>query len=365
MNQETYERQRAFAGEKKPSMLRRCVGHDYTGRQMYMITMVTEGRRPLFGTLAGDVEAPPESPQAPHIDLSELGRCVAEEWWATSAHHPEIEVVALQMMPDHLHGILFVREKMERPLGMALRGFKQSCNQHYRRLVLGLPSPPPAPPSVPSVALPTQQTGPTPQPESPAPAKRDRRGEPRTHGLLFARGYNDRLLLRAGQLETWLAYLRDNPRRLMLKRRHPDLFRVTFDLRVGSQTCSALGNRFLLSRPIRRQVQCSRKLTEAEIDERVRQALAEASQGAVHVSPAISPGEKAVMRALLDAGHPLIFLEENGLTPYTKPSHHFFPACSRGQLLILSPWEHHNDQQTITRGKCLALNTLAREICNP
>ena len=49
MKKETFERQRAYAGEKKPSMLRRCVGHDYTGRQMYMITMVTEGRRPLFG----------------------------------------------------------------------------------------------------------------------------------------------------------------------------------------------------------------------------------------------------------------------------------------------------------------------------
>lgn len=42
MKKETYEAQKAFAGEKKPSMLRRCVGHDYTGRQIYMITMVTE-----------------------------------------------------------------------------------------------------------------------------------------------------------------------------------------------------------------------------------------------------------------------------------------------------------------------------------
>ncbi len=49
-------------------------------------------------------------------------------------HHPEVEVLALQMMPDHLHGILFVKEKMGKPLGIALRGFKQSCNKHYREL---------------------------------------------------------------------------------------------------------------------------------------------------------------------------------------------------------------------------------------
>ena len=152
MKKNTYEAQKAFAGEKKPSMLRRFVGHDYTDRQIYMITLVTEGRRPLFGRVAGRSDAPKGSPDEPHIELSELGQRVVDEWWAASEHHPEIKVIALQMMPDHLHGILFVKQKMEKPLGMAIRGFKQSCNRHYRELVLGV-----------SVALATQQTGQTTQ----------------------------------------------------------------------------------------------------------------------------------------------------------------------------------------------------------
>ena len=49
MDRATFERQKAFAGEKKPSMQRRCVDHDYTERRMYMVTMVTEERKPLFG----------------------------------------------------------------------------------------------------------------------------------------------------------------------------------------------------------------------------------------------------------------------------------------------------------------------------
>jgi len=73
MNREEYERQKAFAGEKKPSMQRRCIGHDYTLRQMYMITMVTEGRRPLFGMVAGRSDAPSGSTDAPRMVLSELG----------------------------------------------------------------------------------------------------------------------------------------------------------------------------------------------------------------------------------------------------------------------------------------------------
>ena len=210
MKKETFEAQKAFAGEKKPSMLRCCVGHDYAGRQIYMITMVTEGRRPLFGRVVGKSKAPAGSDDEPHIELSPLGQRVSDEWWTASQHHPEVRVLALQMMPDHLHGILFVTEQMDKPLGILLRGFKQSCNRHYRELVLGI---------VPSVALTTQQT-------RQAPAKQDRRNEDRSHGMLFARRYNDKLLLREGQFETWVHYLNDNPRRLLMKREHPDLFRV-------------------------------------------------------------------------------------------------------------------------------------------
>ena len=35
-------------------------------------------------------------------------------------------------------------------------------------------------------------------------------------------------------------------------------------------------------------------------------------------------------------------------------------ACARGQLLILAPWEHHNEQLTIRRDQCLKLNDIAR-----
>ena len=357
MKKETYESQKAFAGDKKPSMLRRCVGHDYTGRQIYMITMVTEGRRPLFGHVSGRSDASEADLDAPRIILSELGRRVAEEWWNTSTHHPEIEVVDLQMMPDHFHGILFVKEKMEHPLGMALRGFKQSCNRHYRELILGQPPVPSvsSSPSVPSVALSTQQTERQP--------KRDRRGEDRSHGLLFARGYNDRLLLRSGQLDTWLNYLKDNPRRLLMKREHPDFFRVQRNLSMAGITFSAIGNRFLLNRPVRLQVQCSRRLTKDEIQEKVQYYLSAARQGAVLVSPAISPGEKAVMRAAFDEGLSLVYLQENGFTSLAKPGGARMEACAKGQLLILAPWEHHNERLAIRRDQCLVLNDIARRLC--
>lgn len=363
MKRETFEAQKAYAGEKKPSMLRRCVGHDYTGRQIYMITMVTEGRRPLFGGVVGRSDALKGSDEEPRMVLSELGQCVADEWWAAPVHNPEIEVVALQMMPDHLHGILFVKEKMEKPIGIALRGFKQSCNRHYRELFWGM-----------NVALTTQHTEPalttqytelalTKQHTEQRQTKRDRRGEDRNHGMLFARGYNDKLLLRKGQLDAWRHYLADNPRRLLMKREHPDLFRVQHNVEAAGITFSAIGNRLLLDYPDRLQVQCSRNLTEREIKTKVAEYLTAARKGAVLVSPAISPGEKAIMRGAFDEGLPLIYIQENGFTDLAKPGGKRMDACAQGQLLILAPWEHHNEKLAVRRGQCLELNEMARRLC--
>ncbi len=346
MDKETYENQKAFAGEKVPTMHRRMLDHDYQERQMYMITMVTEGRRPLLGQIVGRSDASPDTPDAPRTEPTELGRSVERCWHEIAVRYPQIEVMAFQLMPDHFHGILFVKERIEKPLGKVLLGFKQGCNKAFRALVPSAPSVP----SVPSVAVSQQQTG---------QAKADRK-----HGLLFEPNYNDKLLLQKGQLKRWNEYLRDNPRRLLMKREHPDLFRVQRGLTVGNMSFSAIGNRFLLQRPVLMQVQCSRRLTEAEIQERVDYFMKAAARGAVLVSPSISPGEKAVMRAAFEQGFPLIYLQENGFTDLAKPGGQRMEACARGQLLILAPWEHHNERTTISRNQCLSLNEMARSLCS-
>ena len=316
-------------------MQRRSVDNDYTARRMYMITMVTEERKALFGKVVGRSEAVEPSAEAPHVELSPLGKAVEQIWLTIGGHHPEVKVVALQMMPDHLHAILFVREKMEKPLGKVLLGVKQACNQAFRKLM-----------PVEFVAVAQQH------------AKQDR-----NNGLLFAKGFNDQILLRDGQLERWLNYLKDNPRRLLMKRENPDLFRVQRGLEYAGQSFSAIGNRFLLERPLKLQVQCSRRMTEADLKVKLEACLKAARQGTVLVSPAISKGEKVIMRAAFDEGLPLIYLQENGFTDLAKPGGKRMEACARGQLLILSPWEHHNEKITIKRGQCLELNEMARMIC--
>jgi REP element-mobilizing transposase RayT len=47
-------------------------------------------------------------------------------------HYPEVGVLATMVMPDHLHGILFVERHMEQHLGMVIKGFKTGCNKAFR-----------------------------------------------------------------------------------------------------------------------------------------------------------------------------------------------------------------------------------------
>ena len=352
MDEEKKRLKRLFAGEAVPSMMRRSDEHDYSSKCFYMVTMTTEGRRPLLGRLEGRSDAPVGSADAPYIELSPLGMEVAKAWAAVSTYHPQVVPIAQQVMPDHFHGILYFRERVEGlHLGHVIRGFKTATNRAYRQLVLGEASQ--------YAATMSQPTG---KAEPPTMKGVATTGGGRV-GLLWSKGYNDRILHNYHSLDRWKNYLQDNPRRLLVKRERPAWLRVQRNVEYAGLSFSAIGNQFLLDCPQKIQVQCSRSITEDEIERRRQEALMVGGTGVVFVSPSISKGEKAIMHAVFEAGFPVIYLQENGFTDLAKPGGKRFDACARGQMLILAPWEHHNNRLTIRRDQCLSLNEMARRIC--
>ena len=344
MDEEQIARKKQYAGEKHASMKRRDDHHDYTERRMYMITLEVEGRRPLFGRLVGSPFAERGSNDEPRIELTELGKAVQSEWMGIHSYYPQIEVKAVQMMPDHMHGILFVTAPLPVHLGQVISGFKAGCRKAQKALEAAAAEP--------------QLTEKEPSPQAAAPPSQ------KAYRPLFAKGYNDLILRSYDELPTWQNYLRDNPRRLLMKRANPEWLRPFFGLKVGTTTYSSLGNQALLRSPRRIAVRVSRRLDSNQIEMEKTRYLDMARQGAVLVSPTISPGEKLVMRAAFDAGLPTIVLVENGFTPLTKPKGEQFNACAEGRLLMLAPWEHHNEKRTITAYQCQQLNLMAIEICN-
>ncbi len=236
-----------FAGEKVPSMKRRSNINDYYGRHIYMVTMAVEGRRPLLGSLMGSSAVADGEEGAPCVVPTPLGQEVIRCWELIPQFHHEVSLLAFQLMPDHLHGILFVQEAMEEHLGHVISGFKAGCNKAYRQLVVEAVSG--------VVEAVPQHTGKGSAsaydvaPPLPLPSEHRLKKDDRSHGLLFERGYNDLISKNYDMLPRLTAYLHDNPRRLAIRREHPDLFRLHRRTEAAGLQFTSMGNHFLLEWP--------------------------------------------------------------------------------------------------------------------
>ena len=375
--------------EIKHQMGRRMHGWDYTGRSIYMITLTIEGRRPLLGQLM-------ERNGEWMVEPSEAGRIVEQCLEELPQQWPGVSLICTQLMPDHLHFIIFVEKTQPKPLGAIVGSLKSKSTSRVLNLAA--------------------------------------RSEAQNRKF-WAPGYVDIVLLRRGQLQRMIAYLHDNPRRLAIKRANPTLFKVVRDLPInfaargifaarseaqnqeilaaGGQAqnqgacakgvlrlgaCAkgighfmAIGNHFLLDCPEIRQVQCSRSYfayareqlpgggwrilrdrdgrpvvekTTPEFAAKAAELLEAAQHGAVLVSPCISHGEREIARLAFEAGHRVIALQNKGFSPIYKPGGKLFETCAAGNLLLLAPaaWSYVPGEKPPTRKSSQVLNRIAQLI---
>lgn len=406
----------AVKRETKHSQHRRSFAHDYRAVGTYMVTMVVEGRKRVFGYIKGTAKGRRGTSDAPHIVLSELGRRVLEEEVAkVNRFYPMVEVWRVAMMPDHIH--LLVRVKGALPegkhLGTIVRGFKTGCTRAWWQLqgepsgkTLGTTAEEPggealgtaagkAPgtaewkmpgttageaPGTAAGKVPGTTAGEVPgiaagkAPGAAAdvsevfPSERGMEGEKARRPVLFENGYHDRIINRPGMLENIKRYMAENPLRARIREECPKLMERQLHLWIGGREYAAFGNLFLLKYPMKEQVFFHRRdgatgqateLTEAYRQERAR-LLRVAEEGTVLVTPGISKGESLVVNDAIDAHLPLILLQKEPITRYWKPPLHRFYACASGRLLILAPWQVEG---TSDYARFHRLNDLAKEIC--
>ena len=368
-------------------MGRRCHDWDYGGRAIYMITVSLKERgRPVLAEwprylpvsgqarnrdASGEFCVSAETQNGISMSLTPLGEKVLSCWRRIPEFWPMIELLECQVMPDHFHGLIFVKEPLRpagkgralaKTLGDVIRGFKTGCRE-----------------------------------------------------VGWDEGYVDNILFREGQLKRMAEYIRDNPRRLAEKRSNPALFRRVVDLAVDldfsvkahSQElfCAsaetpkfkahfqAIGNAGLLRWPVILPVQCSRRdfiyrrerlptggwkiirdaagVPIAEYDspafeEKCEDALACARNGAVLVSPCISHGEREIARRAHVARARVIALRNKGFAPFEKPNGALFDHCAQGNLLMLAPaaWPYVPGEKPPTRESSLVLNRIAQLIAS-
>jgi len=358
-NQPLYFEGVGWRRETQASMLRRMEDHDYRGKSIYMLTLTTTDRQPTLGSLRFTEGCLDEA----YVEPSPLGSLVERCWESIPDHYPAVKPLALQLMPDHLHGLLFVTKEQEAHLGHVVKGFKIGCTHALRALSSNAA---PLSASAPLSSSPSLSSGVSLSSSPSLSAGASLSSSPNYNSELrtppvFSPGYQDSVLTGKGQLERMFNYIADNPRRLAMKRLNPDRFRIC-DLQLAGRTCQAVGNRSLLSIPDKAAVIVHRRYSDADYDRLREQWLACGERGGVLVSAAIAPREKEVLREAMDRGYRIILLRENGFPEFYKPSGEAFYACADGRLLQISPWPYHTENRTISRSQCLELNAMAQSL---
>ena len=165
-----------------------------------------------------------------------------------------------------------------------------------------------------------------------------------TAGLVLEQAFI-RTLVRKGQLRTMIDYVILNPYRKYMILQHPELFTMHKDTEVKGLRFRSMGNHWLLDWPERQIVECSRSISEEDLQRLLKRTLEHAERGAITYTAAISKGEQMIARAVRESGWPLVVLMMDGFPSagseserYYKPGGVYFETCNNGKLLLLEAY---------------------------
>ena len=151
----------------------RCPYHDYRSRTIYLITINKGPSIPDFSACYGRKEL---YYRDAGIKYFELGKRIKDELWNIRNKFKDAEVKQYVIMPDHIHFVLNIKDRTEYHLGDLISIFKHAVNEFAG-----------------------------------------------TDGV-FEEGYHDRILRGAGQYDRMVHYVKDNPRRRLIKSNLKEFF---------------------------------------------------------------------------------------------------------------------------------------------
>lgn len=270
---------------------RRAWWHDYRSKGIYFITINKRQGSPDFGVLDGNWHIPVGIPGSPFIRLSVEGKEISSALTRISEIFPYSRLLQYAIMPDHVHILIQIHERLPMELGFYVSKFK-----NYLRL--------------------------------------------RKSSVLFEKGFNDQIVTKDRNLNQIIQYIRENPYRLAVRKAKPENFIRNDNIIIKGKRYSGYGNIFLLKNPFRDAVVIHRRYSETQKMELKRRWLHNAISGGVLVSPFISKEEKEVWTEAAKYGGSVILITDEPLPPPPyKPSGKNFHLCEKGELLILAPYE--------------------------
>lgn len=368
-----------------PEALKRNPINDYT-EGWFHVTLNVRGEAPVLGFIIGDATAEDASPNTPRCILSELGKRVEEVILSISSFHKNTIVDESIVMPNHLHLLLHLLPGNKEHLGKVMSGFMGGCTHVYWD-ILGIDWRKDHPTQGRSIAQIAQNGAAAPLlPDRDHDHTRSFRGP-----SLFVRGYNDVEVLDEEEIDIKRQYIRNNPRKHLVQRDRPDLFRVrrhmksvnwtserimnglcadryiaadrnkqveawsqltvkglrnnrgkasaTLNYQNNNFVLDLVGNMELLQRPLFPLV-CHR--ADAHLFEQQKATVLKVAreQGGVIVTACVSPKERDIVKLLLQELLPVVEVMDNGFNDRYKPVGKAFYAVAEGRRLEVSPWQY-------------------------
>lgn len=294
---------------------RRKRGHDYCDPWKYHITINKAPACPFFSSL----EVKALTPEGVNLRYSSVGKILGKAISEIPSIEPKVQVYQYSIMPDHIHILIRVKERMERKLGMVIHDFKSNATSSIRRLL-----------QIPDLEA-------------------------------FTPNFNDKIIFSHRSLDDVYSYIRHNPYRLAVRQRCPDFFRKSRRIFLKGRELQAFGNLFHLRNPFKYSLIIHRSDSDDVFTHKMEVCLYHAVNGGVVVSAFISPREKEIRRRIEESGGRIICLHHQPLEHREKPTRHDFDLCTQGRLLLISPLDYLSLQKTDrpTRKQCLDMNGLA------
>ena len=316
-----------MAGEAGHRRSVRVRGYDYPRRGAYFVTVCTQDRRRLFGTVVNG-----------RMVLNDAGRMVKTVWDELPGHYSGVDVDEFVVMPDHIHGVVRLTGVGAGPCACpACDGVGFAGDG----VVTGVGAGPCACPACDGVGFAGdgvvgQARGPAPTMSLPDVVHRFKTlttkryidgvaqgGWPRFPGKLWQRNYYEIIVRNDTALANIRAYIRDNP--------------AHWDVRRYGEPQFAVGNRALLTMPMTAFL-ASRGAVGAGPCACPAAAWEGQAQGPAHtvVSGFLSPMERAVFEACLADGTPMVQVLARGLPAAFPPRVQH--AIDAGRLLVITPF---------------------------
>ncbi|MCM1451098.1 MAG: transposase [Clostridium sp.] len=312
----------ATTSHKPENYHKRALWHDYRSKCIYMITTNKMPGIPAFSKIEGQISNGKAA--AKSVNTS-IGAILCKALRELPKLFPEIRILQYIIMPDHIHLLLEATINLNYHISDAIRTYKQNCSRYYSELLL-------------------------------------RKHNFSFSGQVFTDGYHDRILTGSGQLQTLIAYIRDNPRRLFLKQTFPEAFQSHITLQFQDLELSIYGNPLLLECPGKQAVRFSSRFSPEDLARKKMNWNEAIREGSPIISPFIHPTERECLDKAIAQGGKAIIIRENGFPEKWKPEKKHFEACAQGRLLFIAPKAHNSPRQNLTRDECLRLNHIAERL---